>query len=55
MSLVEALKVIKETCQAAGECERCPLRDNYNESCQLIIEPRNWMFADETIPPRVFK
>lgn len=55
MSLIEALKTIKETCQAAGECERCPLRTNYDEGCHLILEPRHWEFVNEDVPPRVFK
>ena len=42
--ILNALRVIKETCEEAGECENCPLRNKeYNDKCYLMeTAPLDW-------------
>ena len=55
MELLEALKVIKETCCKAKHCERCPLR-SYDDGCYVQENPpESWTFQTEDVPPRVFE
>lgn len=41
--ITEALKVIKDTCEASADCYSCPLKGNAYHNCGITQKtPRNW-------------
>jgi len=52
--IVEALRIIQETCEESDTCSECPLstRDKDTECLIRRLEPNEWIICE---PPSVWK
>ena len=58
LQALNALKTIKEICEANGRCSSCPFRDNQQPQAQGCSirnsDPAYWDLVSEVVPTRLF-